>query len=292
MASQGTPFVALLEPSNLDGYDPKLPRSEQPPSIPATFLDAMEVRQRVFVEEQKVPADAEFDQDDARCCHFVVYASVNQTVEPEERDAAGNVVKPRRSESRSQPVGTVRIVPFPHPPHPDPGAAYAMRDGSFVRIGTMGEDGTVVPADSERGQREVGEEDALPNFVEDRRTTFHDGKEPYVKLGRLAVVKEYRRHKLGRLLVTTALEWMREHPTYFNPSVATMGFEQLGIDKASDIPKFNGLVCAHAQTQASTAWKMMGFVVDEGMGSWWEEGIEHVGMFKRLQVTPEQPLPV
>lgn len=67
----GTPFIAFLEPSNLDGYKRKLPFSEQPDSIPKTFLDAMEVREEVFVKEQGVPLDNEFDSDDSRACHWV-----------------------------------------------------------------------------------------------------------------------------------------------------------------------------------------------------------------------------
>jgi hypothetical protein len=67
----GTPFIAFLEPSNLDGYNRKLPPCEQPESIPKTFLDAMEVREEVFVKEQGVPLDNEFDSDDPRACHWV-----------------------------------------------------------------------------------------------------------------------------------------------------------------------------------------------------------------------------
>jgi hypothetical protein len=67
----GTPFIAFIGPTNLDGYDRKLPPSKQPGNIPKTFLDAMEVREEVFVQEQGVPLDNEFDADDARACHWV-----------------------------------------------------------------------------------------------------------------------------------------------------------------------------------------------------------------------------
>ena len=67
----GTPFIAFLGPSNLDGYDRKLSASKQPAHIPKTFLDAMEVREEVFVKEQGVPADNESDSDDTRACHWV-----------------------------------------------------------------------------------------------------------------------------------------------------------------------------------------------------------------------------
>jgi hypothetical protein len=75
----GTPFISFLGPSNLDGYDRKRRPSQQPDNIPKTFLDAMEVREQVFVEEQGVPLDNEFDSDDPRACHWVCTASVIRT---------------------------------------------------------------------------------------------------------------------------------------------------------------------------------------------------------------------
>lgn len=74
----GTPFIQFLGPTNLDGYDRKRRSSEQPASIPKTFLDAMEVREQVFVEEQKVPLENEFDSDDARSCHWVSYFYITE----------------------------------------------------------------------------------------------------------------------------------------------------------------------------------------------------------------------
>jgi hypothetical protein len=65
-----TPFISLQEPTNLDAYDSKLDQTQQS-GIPKTFLDAMEVREKVFVEEQGVPLDNEFDSDDHRSCHWV-----------------------------------------------------------------------------------------------------------------------------------------------------------------------------------------------------------------------------
>jgi hypothetical protein len=67
----GTPFIQLLRPSNLDDYDRKKSPSEQSGNVPKTFLDAMEVREQVFVNEQDVPLQNEFDSDDARSCHWV-----------------------------------------------------------------------------------------------------------------------------------------------------------------------------------------------------------------------------
>jgi len=66
----GTPFITFLGPSNLDGYNRKESSLEQP-NVPKTFLDAMEVREEVFVKEQGVPLENEFDSDDPRACHWV-----------------------------------------------------------------------------------------------------------------------------------------------------------------------------------------------------------------------------
>jgi len=51
----------------------------------------MVVREAVFVDEQKVALENEFDEEDPRCWHWVLYAAG----EPE------------------SPVGTIRLVPFP-----------------------------------------------------------------------------------------------------------------------------------------------------------------------------------
>ncbi len=88
----------------------------------------------MFVAEQGVPAEYEFDEDDPRSCHWVVYASVNRVVEPERRDTTtGEVLTPRRSRTRTQPIGTVRLVPFPHQPHPRHGGVYI--DNQLVNAG-------------------------------------------------------------------------------------------------------------------------------------------------------------
>jgi len=279
----GTPFLTFVPPPGLTlrGFDRLLPRGAQP-SVPPAFVDAMAVRLAVFVEEQGVPPDNEFDDDDPRSCHWVAYASVNEVVQHEEVDAAtGAVLRPRRSETTSKPIGTVRLVPFPHPPHPTPGAAYVIRDGEFVLLGAH----PSAPA-ADRAAVAAAQEGPAAS---DRATSLHDGKEPYVKFGRLAVLKEFRGHKIGRLLVEGALAWLRANPSYFNPKIAEVGLERLGIDAASGIPEFGGLVCAHAQEQAVRAWERMGFSVDSAMGRWWEEDIAHVGMFLRLDVALEPP---
>ena len=276
-----TPFISLIEPGSFNGYDPRLPLDAQPASVSKGFLDSMSVRHEVFVKEQSVPIENEFDDDDRRSCHWVVYASVNRTIEPAVHDPeTGALVLPRRSETSTVPVGTIRLVPYPHDLHPLPGGVYV--DGKL----TAHPDGAVKPQAAPQRRSSL----ARP-FVTDRPTDMHDGVEPYVKLGRLAVLREFRGYKLGRLLVRTALDWARKHPAYFMPSIRAMGLEYLGLEKGGSVPKWNGLVCCHAQREVVAAWEKMGFKVDHAMGTWVEEGIPHVGMFLRAEVEPEQPRP-
>lgn len=266
----GTPFIGLLEPSKLEGYRLGVPREALPSSIPRTFLDAMEVREEVFVKEQGVPAENEFDADDPRSCHWVIYVSVNKTEVPEVRNEAGDVVRPRKSSTRSTPVGTIRMVPFPHEPHPKPGGDYWN--------GVLKGEGD--------GHTTANCNDAMPArlFVQDRPTTFHDGKEPYIKLGRLAVTKDYRGNRFAGLLVQNALDWIKNNSSYFDPSIRELGLEQMGASTEAEAPQWGGLVCVHAQEQVAKTWARWGFEIDEGMGKWWEEGIPHVGMFLRLDI--------
>uniref|UniRef100_L2G063 Gcn5-related n-acetyltransferase n=1 Tax=Colletotrichum fructicola (strain Nara gc5) TaxID=1213859 RepID=L2G063_COLFN len=265
----GTPFVSLLEPTRLDAYIRGRAHDEQPAAIPKLFCDAMEVREEVFVKEQAVPAENEFDADDSRACHWVSYASVSKVVEQEVLDADGNIVKPRRSSTRATPIGTIRLVPFPHDPHPKDGGVYWDGKLEEIKVGAGG-----------------GSE-AVETATEEMKSPVKEDGVPYVKLGRLAVIEGFRGHRISLLLVNTVLAWLKEKPSYFDPSIKEMGLEQIGASTAEEVPKWKGLVCVHAQKQVVEMWEKMGFTVDEGMGTWWEEGIEHKGMFMRLDVQPE-----
>lgn len=102
-------------------------------------------------------------------------------------------------------------------------------------------------------------------------TTTSDG-EPHLALGRLAVLPAFRGRGFARLLISAAVQFAQENPTLFNVS-------QPGRDLA-----WKGLVCCHAQVGAMEMWARNGFQVDESLGRWWEEGMEHVGMYKRCEV--------
>ncbi|RYP80809.1 hypothetical protein DL769_002279 [Monosporascus sp. CRB-8-3] len=306
----GTPFIALQEPTKLDDYDRTRPHDQQPAHVPRVFCDAMEVREAVFVREQGVPLENELDADDPRSCHWVVYASVNQTTEPAERDeATGEVVRPRRSETRSQPIATLRVVPFPHPPHPRDGGWYV---GNVLRERPPPEELAAGAAAGGEGEAGAGDRrqtapsaptltkphnpaadeerqnSALP-FGTDRATTYHDGREPYVKVGRMAVIPEFRGHKIAGQAWRAARKWLEEHPAYFNPSVTELGMDQLKAGASSEIPKWNGLVICHAQESVTKVYEKWGFKLDQGMGKWYEEGIPHVGMALRLNIKDKNP---
>ncbi|TAQ90350.1 hypothetical protein B7494_g1335 [Chlorociboria aeruginascens] len=259
-----SPLIEFLGPSNLTGYERNLQPSQQPAHIPKTFLDAMEVREQVFVVEQGIPLESEYDPDDSRACHWVIYASVNSITEPERKDAVGNIIKAQKSSTQTKPIGTIRLVPFPHEPHPEPGSSYFL--------------------DALNTNSEL----SLPPFIVDRATTYHDGKEPYIKLGRVAVVKEFRGTGIANILVNTALTWARQNPRFFNPTKC-MGMEKTGASSIEEIPVWKGLMCVHAQEQVANAWAKWGFYIDGGMGTWFEEGIRHVGMFQRLHIQNQGP---
>lgn len=47
---------------------------------------------------------------------------------------------------------------------------------------------------------------------------------------------------------------------------------------------WNGLVLVHAQKDIEKVWNRYGFSKDDTMGVWDEEGIDHIGMWKRLDL--------
>ncbi|EEP79413.1 predicted protein [Uncinocarpus reesii 1704] len=98
-------------------------------------------------------------------------------------------------------------------------------------------------------------------------------EEPYVKLTRVGLLPAYRGMGLSRKLVDTALDWAAEH----KHEVVSAGCNK---------QPWNGLVLVHAQVQVEALYARMGFVTDESMGTWEEERILHVGMWKRVNVPP------
>ena len=237
----------------------------------------MSVREEVF-GEQGVPLEAEFDDDDARSWHWVAYASVaTHTTHPPKtlrRSDSGNTPADdaRRASATATrvPVATIRLIPPPHGPN------------KYVD-----EDKTDKHADADP----PGEE----------QETKHP-PEPYIKLGRLAVLAPYRSLGLAKLLVNAALDYAMMNPDliYRPPSPTALEMAQmLGNNKEREIT-WQGLVMIHAQANLQSMWEKHGFHEelrnDDGEVEipaephWIEEGIEHVGMWKRLSVEKRKRL--
>jgi predicted GNAT family N-acyltransferase len=163
-------------------------------------------------------------------------------------------------ESKVTAAGTIRLVPFPYDPHPVPGSSWDF--------------------DAEAESAVMVSKPV--SYTVDRTTTFHDGREPYLKLGRWAVRKEFRGRGLANLLVKTAFDWAEKNPKFFNPHLDVLTLDQSGQTVDAHRTVWRGLVCIHAQEYIAWAWAKLGFRLDEGMGKWTEAGIPHVGMFQRL----------
>lgn len=176
----------------------------------------------------------EWDPDDARSSHWVMYSTIS---------------------SESIAIATIRAVPFPHAPHPENGARYE----------ELGDNPPPTPSREPRP------------YIIDRATSLHDGKEAYIKLGRISVLKEFRGEGLAKTLTMTALQWLRQNPTFFSP----MNLKDLD-QESTNMRVWKGLVCVHAQESVAPAWAKWGFEIDVEMGKWYEARIPHVGMCQRL----------
>ena len=101
-------------------------------------------------------------------------------------------------------------------------------------------------------------------------TPLWDGKEAYIKIGRMATLASHRGQGIAARLVSGAMTWAGSHARELRGGSGEEGWK--------------GLVLSHAQKEVVGWWAKMGFLLDEGMGVWWEEGIEHVGMWRRVVV--------
>jgi predicted GNAT family N-acyltransferase len=250
----------------------------------------MAVREAVFVQEQGVALERELDADDGRAYHWVAYASVSRR---SSSDANTNATDRKSSSSNSNsnplyasghresdtstamrvPAGTIRLLP-PLDPHTSSHTAQiAPHPSASVLAGTSPSS----PSSPSGGS-------APP--------------ESYILLGRLSVASAYRGLGLGRLLVNAALDWARLHgEAAFMPALSPAELEAWKLDRRPGDEEggavWKGLVVVHSQKgHAEKVWARMGFVKDEGMGEWVEEGIDHVGMWKRLELPGVAPLPL
>ena len=96
---------------------------------------------------------------------------------------------------------------------------------------------------------------------------INPAEEPYLKLQRFATLASHRGKGLGRMLVDESLRWAVEN----KEEIGGQGWE--------------GNVLVHAQVSVEKVWEKMGFVTDEKLGRWDEEGIDHLGMWRRLDLS-------
>ncbi|KAI5274638.1 hypothetical protein E4T47_02406 [Aureobasidium subglaciale] len=270
-------FISFLPPPGLAlaNYDSAALHTTQSPDVPEVFRDAMSVREDVFVKEQNIALENEVDMDDARSFHWVAYASVgtsssdgNTAMEGVDKGSATSAEHPGRKGSTAMrlPVGTIRLVPPPHPPHPEPGSSHKIDNHEGL------------PQDMQSGFS---------------KTDMHDGKEAYIKLGRLSVLEAFRKLGLARLLIDAALTWASENGDKILPPRSPAAAEQRRLELGGDAEAedvWRGLVLVHAQAYLEKYWASFGFIRDSSMGEWEEENIMHVGMWKRVEVGAQSPV--
>ncbi|KAJ5094766.1 Acyl-CoA N-acyltransferase [Penicillium angulare] len=106
--------------------------------------------------------------------------------------------------------------------------------------------------------------------------------EPCIKITRVAVIPEYRGKGLGRRLVEIALGWASSHAKDIDDAAANLAAES---NESASFQKWQGLVLVHAQVDVEKMYSSLGFQTDKELGIWDEEGIDHVGMFKRIDIS-------
>jgi predicted GNAT family N-acyltransferase len=169
--------TASLDPpeEKLDNYDATLARDKQVGTFPVIFIEAMAIREEVFVREQGVPLENEYDDDDPRSAHFVTYADVSDSA-PD--DTLGAIRKP---------VGCIRVVPPPHAPHEH-------NHDEISATATASEAAALQQAPP-------------PSTT----STNKPNDEPYLKIGRLAVLEECRGKGYAGELIRSAEQWAVKH---------------------------------------------------------------------------------
>lgn len=277
-SNNGTEFINILAPPQaaLDGYDNSIPCSQQTITVPPTFRDAMAVREEVY-GEQGIPLEAEFDEDDARSWHWVVYASVATSSGSPPKNLRFTTPSTPAGDARRAsaaairvPVATIRLIPPPHGPN------------KYLDAAPKGKKDTHPDAD--------------PPASKGTHTS-----EPYVKLGRLAVLAAYRNLGLSKLLINAVFDFARTSPDkiYRPPSPTALEIAQIKGHKRERDIMWQGLVMIHAQADLKGMWERHGFreeLVDEATGEvvvgreerWMEEGIEHVAMWRRVGLEPKR----
>jgi predicted GNAT family N-acyltransferase len=150
-------------------------------------------------------------------------------------DAPSSQKKEDEKEDEEIPVGVIRLVPPPHAPH-----------------------------------ETLHHPERIPDLP-----PYDLSHEPYVKITRVAVLKDFRGYGLSRLLMGVVEEWAARNAPAIEAAYAREGAGQ---------QEWKGLVVLHAQVQVEKMYARLGYRTDQALGVWDEEGIDHVGMDKRLEL--------
>jgi len=267
MISTNSDFVDFILPlqERLALYDRTSPPSNQmkndatdpAKAVPQGFIDAMSVREAVFVHEQGVPLENELDFDDRRCFTWTAYASVPGHTQPAPDSSSTAHWHPMRKPSTSTKlaIGTIRLIPPPN-----------TINHAFDKHRNM---------------------DGSPYSHSTIKSSFHNGRECFITLGRLAILREFRGVGVSKLLIDSALTLAHDYPHIISEPPTTAHAEELNAHLGLTLDtntEWNGLVLIHAQIGLQKFWKRYGFEVDEAMGIWDEEGMDHVAMWKRLDL--------
>ncbi|OKL61174.1 hypothetical protein UA08_03249 [Talaromyces atroroseus] len=220
------------------------PTNPSPANNHPVFTDAMSIRHQVFVVEQHCSADAEIDEDDPRSWEWVVYAQEQQ--QQQEEEEIENKIE--------NPVGVIRLVPPPHAPHHD------IVNNSYS-----------------------SNTEPSPQQQKQQQQKFDYQHEPYVKITRVAILKEFRGYGLARLLMRVVEEWAQDNKASIDGMYMTTLEDDAGNVEGRK-EEWKGLIGLHAQAQVEKMYASLGYETDVSMGTWDEEGIEHVGMFKRVDI--------
>lgn len=108
-----------------------------------------------------------------------------------------------------------------------------------------------------------------------------DQREPYIKIGRLATVKEFRGLGVAGSLVRESIVWAGEHKDEISEAGRVEG-DGREVEEGGEGREWKGLVLIHAQSQLEGWYKSLGFESDEGLGVFTQEGIKHFGMWARV----------
>lgn len=259
---------------------PNIPLQQQQ----GILADALSIRIQVFVDEQGCSAENEVDEDDARSWHWVMYEDVSTSKDN------GNGKDNGKDNVKNKAIGTVRLVP--------PSPSQSQGTNSHSASNTHSPDCS---------------------------------SSAYVQITRVAVLPTHRGHGIGRHLVETAVEWAGKHAATINGADAGAGtrtgattstssttataingdreqrtVQEVDQDQDQDPDRgagagagararmrttWTGLVLVHAQVDVEGMYARLGFERDEGMGRWMEEGIEHVGMWKRTSTSTSKCTP-